>query len=138
VVLSQGYGTLSFFSSKDESIFDMLIRAGLKPNSSRVLLSLHYNTGLTSREIEKITGLRQPEVSIAIHDLINRGWILVSEQCKGDSVRTMKHYRLLHSIDIVLDSIRTETEDVCKNRVAILETIRVRLSEIHGYTGFTD
>ncbi len=56
----------------------------------------------TSREIELATELRQPEVSIAIKDLRQRGWIVERDVKREGKGRPMKIYALKPSIDEVI------------------------------------
>ena len=50
----------------DEKFVDLLVKNGLKPKIARTLAYLTGKEEVKSIEIERDTGLRQPEVSIAI------------------------------------------------------------------------
>ena len=52
-----------YFTQDEEDLADLLIKTGLKRNVARVLVYLAHNPEATSREIERGTDLRQPEVS---------------------------------------------------------------------------
>ncbi len=60
---------------KDEEIADALISLGMSRNEARTLTYLRNVDEATSNELEKCTGLRQPEVSIAVKELKDRDWI---------------------------------------------------------------
>lgn len=102
----------------------MLTRIGIKSNCSRVLLSLHRNEGLTSREIERITGLRQPEVSIAIQNLIKQGWVQTLGQFHENTIKPVKNYQLIYPFEIILDYLLNENLKACNNRISVVEKIR--------------
>ncbi len=54
---------------------DLLIETGLSRNIAKTLVFLSKREETTSVEIEKATGLRQPEVSIAMQELRRRRWV---------------------------------------------------------------
>src|SRR5437762_13668007 len=62
-------------SRRDESLVDLLVRTGLSRNIAKTLVFLSKREETTSVEIEKATGLRQPEVSIAMQELRRRRWV---------------------------------------------------------------
>ena len=63
------------FSKGEEEIAGLSWDIGLKKNAARVLVLMIRDVDMTSREIEKICDLRQPEVSIALSDLMKRKWV---------------------------------------------------------------
>ena len=62
-------------SRRDETLVDLLIETGLSRNIAKTLVFLSKRAETTSVEIEKATGLRQPEVSIAMQELRRRKWV---------------------------------------------------------------
>src|SRR2546430_17455514 len=62
-------------SRRDENLVDLLIETGLSRNIAKTLVFLSKREETTSVEIEKATGLRQPEVSIAMQELRRRKWV---------------------------------------------------------------
>ena len=73
-----GPDTVVHLSDTDIEIIDILSDVGLKSGEARVLVVLFKGYDLTSREVERISDLRQPEVSIAINQLIKRSWVYVT------------------------------------------------------------
>jgi predicted transcriptional regulator len=67
---------------KDEEIADALISLGMSRLVARTLSYLQNKNEATSVELEMGTGLRQPEVSIAMKELKESGWINESEEKK--------------------------------------------------------
>ncbi|MCD5425896.1 MAG: transcriptional regulator [Methanosarcinaceae archaeon] len=79
-----------------------------------VCLSSIDKTEITSREIERITGLRQPEVSIAMRHLRKNNWIEIREEKKDSGKgRPIKLYNLIVSLDKIISNI--ELEVISKN-----------------------
>ena len=74
---------------------------------------------MTSIEIEREAGLRQPEVSIAMQWLRRRGWINKRNMKKEGKGRPVHGYRLSKDFDEILEEIiqdlTTQIEDIKKN-----------------------
>ncbi len=79
---------------KDEQIADVLISLGLNRPTAKTLSYLQNSKEVTSVDLEKSTGLRQPEVSIVMRDLKERDWISEREEKKPGKGRPYKIYSL--------------------------------------------
>src|SRR3990170_2405448 len=77
-------------SRRDESMVDLLIRTGM------------------SKNIAKATGLRQPEVSIAMQELRRRRWVEKRDIKKEGKGRPVHAYRLATPFDGIIDNIARE------------------------------
>jgi predicted transcriptional regulator len=77
----------------DEEIVDILISSGLSRPVSRTLTYLKKVDTATSIDLERATGLRQPEVSISMRELKPLDWIDETEdkkQAKEDRIRYIR------------------------------------------------
>jgi len=81
-------------SRRDEVLVDLLVDTGMAKNLSKTLVFLSKREETTSVEIEKATGLRQPEVSIAMQDLRRRKWVEKRDIKKEGKGRPVHAYRL--------------------------------------------
>ena len=79
---------------RDEEVAMHLFRAGYPKNVARSLAYLLRVHNANSRDIELATGLRQPEVSIAMQKLRKIGWV------KKDDVRKKGKGRPTHSYSL--------------------------------------
>jgi predicted transcriptional regulator len=79
---------------KDEEIAELLISLGMSRNEARTLTYLRNVDEATSNELEKGTGLHQPEVSVAAKNLKERDWIKEREEKKPKMGRPYKIYSL--------------------------------------------
>ncbi len=86
--------TIRQLDEKDEEIADALISLGMSRPVARTLSYLQNGNEVTTIEIERGTGLRQPEVSIVTRDLKERGWINEREEKKLGKGRPHKVYSL--------------------------------------------
>mgnify|MGYP001045596925 FL=1 len=65
--------TIQLFTEKEEEFVNLLIEIGTRRNVAKMLVYLANIKEATSRDIERGTDLRQPEVSIAIKYLADQG-----------------------------------------------------------------
>ena len=93
---------------KDEEIADALISLGMSRNEARTLTYLQNLGKATSSELERGTGLRQPEVSIAAKDLEERGWINRRENKKPGKGRPHKIYSLKIKFDDIIAKLEEQ------------------------------
>ncbi len=101
--------------SKDERIVELLADAGLNKNIARVIVYLSKVGEAVSREIEREANLRQPEVSLAMKELKNLGWIKEREIKKKGKGRPLKSYKLSLDIkDIVRNLVEKKREELRK------------------------
>jgi len=78
----------------DEELADILMSLGMSRSVARTLSYLQDVNEATSIELERATGLRQPEVSIAMKELDQFDWIDEREEKKTGKGRPYKIYSL--------------------------------------------
>ena len=86
--------TIKQLDEKDEKIADALISLGINRSISRILSYLQHVNEATSVELEMGTGLRQPEVSMAMKELKKRSWVNEREEKKPGKGRPYRIYSL--------------------------------------------
>jgi predicted transcriptional regulator len=113
-----------YFTEKDMEFTDLLIRIGLQRTVATVLVFLANTSEASSRDIERGTDLRQPEVSLAMQYLQSQDWISSRLQ-KTDSIgRPQNLFRLSRPIGEIIDLIQTEKENEIKRKIALTQKIR--------------
>ncbi len=91
-----------------------------------VAYTLVYTRGkgeVTSIEIEREAGLRQPEVSIAMQWLRRRGWINKRNMKKEGKGRPVHGYRLSKDFDEIL-------EEIMQDLAVQIDSIKKNINEI--------
>ena len=83
----------------DQDLIEALEVVGVKRNVATIIVYLKDLDEATSRGIEKGSGLRQPEVSIAMRTLREKGWIAEREVKHGGKGRPTRLYKLTTSIE---------------------------------------
>ena len=121
--------TVMHLTDIDIQITDILTDVGLKSGEARILVVLFKGYDLTSRELERISDLRQPEVSIAINQLIKRKWVWVTSHITEKKGRPVKVYSLSLTIDEILDEIKTCIEGDYRKKTDIIERVRILVKE---------
>ena len=110
-------------SDKQRDLIDHLINTGMPKNTAICLVFIASRDETKSREIENATRLRQPEVSIAMQDLRENGWIEKRNIKKGGKGRPVHGYKLAKPIDEILEEIELKEENK-------IEEIRKNLNQI--------
>jgi predicted transcriptional regulator len=81
---------------------------GVRKNVASLITYLKDVKEVSSKEIEIATDLRQPEVSIAMRTLRERGWLAERELKKEGKGRPVKIYSLQPTIDVILNYYEIE------------------------------
>ena len=112
----------------DEELAEILISSGLSRPVARTLAYLQKVDTATSVDLERGTGLRQPEVSIAMRQLNPFEWIEESEEKKPGKGRPNKVYSLkVRFKDIIAHLEKQQKKTIDEARVNI-----ERLKELTG------
>jgi predicted transcriptional regulator len=117
---------IKVLDEKDQELVEALEAVGVRRNVATIIVYLKDLDEATSRDIEKGSWLRQPEVSIAMRTLREKGWIGEREVKGGGKGRPMRFYKLTVSID---DIIGHYEEEKRKESSQAMQSIQ-RLKEI--------
>ena len=112
------------FTEKEEELADLLSEVGLKKNVAKVLVYLANTEEATSREIERGTDLRQPEVSIAMRTLSEKEWISNRESKAESKGRPVKIYNLAKPMPEIIDTLEKDKKEEIENQLEIIKKIR--------------
>jgi predicted transcriptional regulator len=98
-------------------------------NVSKVLVYLANTKETTSRDIERGTDLRQPEVSMVMTALMELKWIGSREERDQKKGRPVKIYHLALPISEVVDSIENDKKTEANNQLAMIRQLREFIAE---------
>jgi predicted transcriptional regulator len=116
--------TVRQLDEKDEEIADALISLGMSRNVARILSFLQNKKEVTSVELEREAGLRQPEVSLAIRGLKGHGWINEREEKKPGKGRPYKVYSLKVGFDEIVDELEKQQRKAADEMRLRIERLR--------------
>ena len=113
-----------YFTEKEEEFTELLMGLGLKRNVAKVLVYLANTKESTSRDIERGTDLRQPEVSIAMRFLTEVNWVKSRESRAESKGRPVKIYELARPITEIMDSIEKDKKREAKTQLDLIQKLR--------------
>jgi predicted transcriptional regulator len=108
----------------DEEITEILISSGLSRPVARTLAYLQKVDTATSIDLERGTGLRQPEVSIAMKQLNPFDWIDESEEKKPGKGRPNKVYSLKVGFKDIIAHIEKEQNKTIDDAMASIKRLK--------------
>ena len=113
-----------YFTEREEEFAALLHRIGMGKNVSKVLVYLANTKETTSRDIERGTDLRQPEVSMVMTALMELKWIGCREERDQKKGRPVKIYHLALPISEVVDSIERSTTANVNSQLEMIKQVR--------------
>jgi predicted transcriptional regulator len=115
---------VTYFTEKEEEFANLLIKIGTQKNIAKVLVFLAKTPETTSHAIERDTGLRQPEVSIAIKYMTSQGWIR-SRESEGESKgRPTKIYELAKPLHEIMNCFEEKKKTEAGDQLALVQKLR--------------
>ncbi|MEE8183338.1 MAG: ArsR family transcriptional regulator [Thermoplasmata archaeon] len=111
----------------DNEVIERLIFTGMSKNLAKTLVFLSKRDETTSVQIEKATGLRQPEVSLAMQELRRRRWVTKRDIKKEGKGRPVHAYRISKSFSRIISTIRNREDKK-------IEKIVKNMNELHSLT----
>ena len=95
-------------TSQDEKVVKVFSELGMPRNIAKTLLYISNCDECRSAEIEHQANLRQPEVSVAMQELQQRGWIKKRGLRKKGKGRPVHIYSLAAPIDKIVNTFEKE------------------------------
>ena len=115
------------FSPQDEKIIKVFTELGMPRNLAKTLLYISQVNECRSAEIEHGANLRQPEVSVAMHVLQQKGWIKKRDLKKKGKGRPVHLYKLTSPITEIVGNFEKEKMKEIKNVKDDLEQLKALL-----------
>ncbi|MEM2924861.1 MAG: ArsR family transcriptional regulator [Methanocellales archaeon] len=109
---------------KDEEFAQTLMNIGLKRNVARTLIYLANAGETVSRDIELGADLRQPEVSIAMRELREEGWIEEREIKKEGKGRPLKCYKLAVPLKDIINYFEQKKQKEAEQDLKNIQRLR--------------
>jgi predicted transcriptional regulator len=117
-------------NEKEYEMVELLRKLNMNRPVALTLATLASGDEITSREIESISDLRQPEVSIAMKYLKDNKWVQIREEKKNEGKgRPVKLYKLIIPLEEIIRSIE---EKVLYESRSVLENLE-KLKSLAAY-----
>jgi len=108
----------------DEEIAKILISSGMSRPVARTLTYLLKVDTATSVDLERVAGLRQPEISIAMKELNTLDWIDESEEKKPGKGRPNKVYSLKVRFKDIIAHLEKEQKKEIDDGMASIKRLK--------------
>jgi predicted transcriptional regulator len=117
--------TILNLTEKEHSIIAMLQSIGLPRIEAIVIVCLKDCRELRSLHIEFVSGLKQPEVSVAMCPLKERGWVeeKTGKKNKGKG-RPVTYYKLTVPFPQIIQALEEEFLKDIKGKIIALRRLR--------------
>ena len=115
---------VTFFEDHEEECAKLLVKIGIQKNVAMVLVYLGNIAEATTREIERGTDLRQPEISVAMSYLQMRDWIASRESNNPGKGRPCKIYNLAKPFSDILGTIGKEKQQEVHKAIKLTKKLR--------------
>ena len=109
---------------KDEEIAELLISLGMSRYVARTLTYLQKVDTTPSVDIERGTGLRQPEVSMAMKELNPHDWISETEEKKPGKGRPSKIYSLKVGFKDIIPHLEKQQKKTYDDTIVSIERLK--------------
>jgi len=115
------------FDENDKEIVNLLISLSLPKNVAKTLVFLFRVKETIPVVIERNTNLRQPEVSVALKKLEEKGWVEKRNIKRGTKGRPLLSYKLSVSPEEIIDFLEEKKEDEIKKIKENVEKLREKI-----------
>jgi predicted transcriptional regulator len=117
---------------EDDHIFiDTLRNLGMSRNAATTMAYLMNVDEASSREIEISTGLRQPEVSLAMRLMRQQSWISVRSEKKSGKGRPTKIYSLAAPVDEVISYYEDKIYKESQATISAIKKLKVMSKQVY-------
>ena len=111
-------------NSQDEKIVKVFSDLGMPRNLAKTLMYISQTEECRSAEIEHGANLRQPEVSVAMQVLQQKGWITKRDLKKKGKGRPVHLYKLTSPINDIIKNFEREKLKQIDNIKSDLESLK--------------
>ena len=114
----------------DHIFIETLRNLGMSRNLATALAYFINVDEVTSREIEMSTGLRQPEVSLAIRLMRKQSWVNVRSEKKPGKGRPIKIYSLAAPVDVIISYYEDKIYNESQATISAIKKLKVMSKKV--------
>jgi predicted transcriptional regulator len=114
----------------DHILVETLSNLGTSKKVATTMAYLMNVDEASSREIEISTGLRQPEVSLAMKLMHNQSWVNVRSVKTAGKGRPMKIYSLAASVDEILSYYEEKIDKESQTTISVIKKLKVMSKQV--------
>ena len=121
---------VKMLDENDHIFIETLRNLGMSRNAATTMAYLMNVDEASSREIEISTGLRQPEVSLAMRLMHNQSWISVRSEKKPGKGRPMKIYSLAAPVDEIISYYEDKIYKESQATISAIKKLKVMSKQV--------
>jgi len=99
------YTQIAQMDEKDNEIVNILTRTGMARNTAKVFVAIKELDNPDTKQIMQFTGIMQPQISVAVRQLINMGYVKSKTEQTENRGRPISYFSLWKSIDEIISDI---------------------------------
>ena len=124
------YSEIKVLDEEDHIFIETLRVLGASRNVAKMMAYLMNVDEASSREIEISTGLRQPEVSLAMRLMHNQSWVSVRSQKKSGKGRPLKIYSLAAPVDEIISFYEDKINKEAQATILVIRKLKVMSKQV--------
>ena len=121
---------IKVLDEEDHIFIETLRDLGASRSVATMMAYLMNVNEASSREIEISTGLRQPEVSLAMRLMHNQSWVSVRLEKKSGKGRPMKIYSLAAPVDEIISYYEDKIYKESQATISAIKKLKVMSKQV--------
>jgi Predicted transcriptional regulator len=114
----------------DHVFIEMLRDLGMSRNAATTMAYLMNVNEASSREIERSTGLRQPEISLSMRFMCDKSWVSMRSEKKSGKGRPMKIYSLAAPVDAIISYYENQIYKESQATISAIKKLKVMSKQV--------
>jgi len=99
------YTSVPKMDEKDNEIVNILTRTRMTRNTAKVFVAIKELDSPNTKQIMQFTGIMQPQISVAVRQLIDMGYVESKTEQTENIGRPISYFSLWKSIDEIISDI---------------------------------
>ncbi len=121
---------IKVLDEEDHFFIETLKTIGISRKVAIIIAYLMNVEEASSREIEISTGLRQPEISLAMKLMHNQSWFSVRLEKKSGKGRPMKIYSLAAPVDEIISYYEDKIDKESQATISVIKKLKVMSKKV--------
>jgi len=120
------YTQIAQMDEMDNEIVNILTRTGMARNTAKVFVAIKELDNPDTKQIMQFTGIMQPQISVAVRQLIDMGYVESKTNQTENRGRPINYFSLRKSIDEIIFDIEETVQrkiDAEKQNIARLREL---------------
>ena len=121
---------VKMLDENDHIFIKALSNLGMSRNAATTMAYLMNVNEASSREIEISTGLRQPEISLAMRLMCDKSWVSMRSEKKPGKGRPMKIYSLASPVDEIISYYEDQIYKESQATISAIKKLKMMSKQI--------